>query len=119
MVIFLKTCRRFLNIPTLFINEVVFCQAIEDAALSNLNKFERESYEICLKNYRDLKGFIDYAFMKWQIAGRKNYEENMETEAAKEVAKQMLKANEPVEKILKYTLLNITDIEKIKFDHQL
>lgn len=57
--------------------------------------------------------------MKGQIAGRENYEENMETEAAKEVAKQMLKANEPVEKILKYTLLNITDIEKIKFDHQL
>ena len=57
--------------------------------------------------------------MKGQIEGRENYEENMETEAAKEVAKQMLKANEPVEKILKYTLLNITDIEKIKFDHQL
>lgn len=72
------------------------------AEIAKFTPAQIQSYEDSLKYYRDLKNSLDTA-----------KEEGFE-EGKIEVAKEMLKDNEPLEKIIKYTGLTKKQIEQIK-----
>jgi hypothetical protein len=59
----------------------------------------------CLKNYRDLKGFLDTAFEEGKIEG--------ETKKGFATAKLMKADGEPLEKIMRYTGLSENDINNL------
>ena len=62
-------------------------------------------YEESLKVYRDLKGVIDTSFEEGKIEGK--------TEGKIEIARDMKKSGEPIDKISKYTGLTLEEIEKL------
>jgi predicted transposase/invertase (TIGR01784 family) len=59
---FIKHLEDFQHIPSIFKTETIFNQAFAKAALAGFNHSEWESYESSLKEYRDVKGYIDTAF---------------------------------------------------------
>ena len=59
---FIKHLEDFQTIPTIFKNEQIFKKAFEKAELAKYDSLEFERYERSLKEYRDLKGFIDTAY---------------------------------------------------------
>lgn len=97
---FIKHLEDFQTIPSIFTDEV-FNQAFEKAELAKFGQAERENYENSLKIYRDLKGVIDTAF------------DDGKFEKSLEMAKIMNLANEPIEKIIKYTGLTKEEIERL------
>jgi predicted transposase/invertase (TIGR01784 family) len=97
---FIKHLEDFQTIPSIFTDEV-FNQAFEKAELAKFGQAERENYENSLKIYRDLKGVIDTAF------------DDGKFEKSLEMAKIMNLANEPIEKIMKYTGLTKEEIERL------
>ncbi len=94
---FIKHLEDFQTIPTIFKNESIFNQAFEKAELAKFDNAEWESYESSLKEYRDLKGYIDTAF------------DDGKAERTIEIAKKMKTAGEPMEKIIRYTSLTKED----------
>jgi len=87
---FLKHLEEFNDIPTI-LNEPVFQQAFKTAEIANLSKDEYKKYLDSLDAYREIKGVTENAI-----------EEGMNMKAH-EIATKMIKANEPIEKIIEYT----------------
>ncbi len=67
---FIKHLEDFQQIPAMFKGEVVFNEAFEKAELAKFDNAEWESYERSLKDYRDLKGYMDTAFDEGKIEGK-------------------------------------------------
>ncbi|MCP5051320.1 MAG: hypothetical protein GY940_29410, partial [bacterium] len=97
---FLKNLEAFENIPEI-LNEEVFLQGFKIAEISNFDERQMTEYEESLKVYRDLKGVIDTSFEEGKIEGKF------------EIARDMKKSGEPIDKISKYTGLTVEDIEKL------
>jgi predicted transposase/invertase (TIGR01784 family) len=95
---FIKHLEDFQTIPSLF-KDSIFTQAFEKAELAKFGQLELDSYENSLKTYRDLKGVIVTAFDDGMIEGKT------------EIAKQMKKDGEAVDKIIRYTGLTKEQIE--------
>jgi len=80
------------------LREQIFDKLFETAEIAKFTPAQIQSYEDSLKYYRDLKNSLDTA----------------KEEGKLEVAKEMLKNDEPLEKIIKYTGLTKEHIEQIK-----
>ena len=78
--------------------EQIFEKLCDSTEIAKLTPPQIQSYEDSLKYYRDLKNSLDTA----------------KEEKAIEMAKEMLKENEPLEKIVKYTGLTKEQVEKIR-----
>ena len=80
------------------LRERVFEKLFETAEIAKFTPDQIRSYEDSLKYYRDLKNSLDTAKEEGKI----------------EVAAEMLKENEPFEKIIRFTGLSREQIEKLK-----
>ncbi len=78
-----------------------YINPFETAEISKFNRKEYQEYEDSLKYYRDLKNSLDTA------------KEEGKNERNIEIAKEMLKENEDIKKIMKYTGLTIEEINKL------
>jgi len=92
------------------LKEKVFERVFEVAEIAKFSHEEYLSYEDSLKYYRDLKNSLDTAKEEGIEEG---IEKGMEVKAF-QVATEMIAANEPIEKISRFTGLTIAQIEKIK-----
>lgn len=110
---FIKNLEDFQSIPEIFKDEVIFIKAFAKAALANLDSIEYESYERSLKDYRDVKGYIDTAYDDGKKEGKMEGVLEGETKRNREVAIQMKFNGEPVEKITLYTNLSQEEINKL------
>jgi predicted transposase/invertase (TIGR01784 family) len=97
----IKNLNRLERIPDKF-REKIFEKLFETAEIAKFTPEQVRSYEDSLKYYRDLKNSLDTA----KTEGR--------TEGKTEVAIAMLKDNEPIEKIARFTGLTRNQIEKLK-----
>jgi predicted transposase/invertase (TIGR01784 family) len=104
------------------IQEKIFAQLFEQAEIAKYAPQERRAYEDSKKHYLDLKNALDTSFRQGKEEG---IEEGIEIgiekgiekgkmERAIEIALEMLQNNEPIEKIMKYTGLSKTEIEKLR-----
>jgi len=93
----LKNLNRLDRVPDK-LREKIFEKLFETAEIAKFTPEQIRSYEDSLKYYRDLKNSLDTA----------------KEEKAFEIAKEMLKANEPIDKIIKYTGLNKTQLKNLK-----
>ncbi|MEI7597647.1 MAG: Rpn family recombination-promoting nuclease/putative transposase [Bacteroidota bacterium] len=84
------------------LKEKVFDKLFEAAEIAKFTTDQIRSYEDSLKYYRDLKNSLDTAKEEGKI------------EREIEIAIEMLKSNEPIEKISKFTGLTIAQIEGLK-----
>lgn len=82
-----------------------FKKLFKVAAIAGFTEEERKEYEESLKNYRDIKNVVD-------TARAEGMEKGMEKRNT-EIAKQMKKENESIEKIQRYTGLSKEEIEKL------
>ncbi|WP_035757630.1 Rpn family recombination-promoting nuclease/putative transposase [Hugenholtzia roseola] len=98
---FLKNLESFDKIPAI-LNEPIFQKAFDTAALASLSAEQRDMYEQSLIHYRDLKNVIDTAV-----------EEAVEGNKA-EIAKTMLREDEPLEKVVKYTGLSLNQVQQLR-----
>jgi predicted transposase/invertase (TIGR01784 family) len=80
------------------LKELIFDKLFETAEIAKFTQDQVRSYEDSLKYYRDLKNSLDTAKEEGKI----------------EVALEMLKANESLEKIVRFTGLTKAQIEKLK-----
>ncbi len=80
----------------------IFKKLFEAAEIAKFTHEEREAYEKSLKYYRDIKNVVDTS-----------REEGIE-EGKVKVAIEMIKNNEPIEKIVKYTGLSEIEINNLK-----
>lgn len=94
------------------LREGLFERLFEIAEISKFTQEEARSYEDSLKIYRDLKNSIDTAREEGEIKG----EIKGKIEGKIEMTRVMLKAGEPIEKIIKYTGLSRAQIEEIKHE---
>jgi predicted transposase/invertase (TIGR01784 family) len=108
-IFFIKNLEDFQNIPTIFRGETIFNQAFDKAELSKMNNVEWESYEASLKEYRDMKGYIETAFEEGEIRG----EIRGEILGKQKVAKSLNLDGVPIKTIAKATGLSEEDIEKL------
>ena len=83
------------------LQERVFKKLFEVAEIARFNESEQKEYEESLKNYRDIKNVVDTA------------REEGKDERSIEIAKQMKKDKEPIEKIQRYTGLSKKEIENL------
>lgn len=93
----LKNLNRLDRIPER-LREQVFEKLFETAEIAKFTPEQIRSYEDSLKYYRDLKNSLETA----------------RTEGKAEVALRMLRSNEPIEKIIKFTGLSKDEILKLK-----
>jgi len=92
---FLKHLEEFDEIPKI-LNEPIFEKAFKTAEIAKFSKEEYDKYQESLLNYIELKGFVDTS----------------KEEGKLEVVKEMIMDNEPIEKIMRYTKLSKSTIEK-------
>jgi len=85
---FIKHLEDFQNIPAIFKDEIIFHQAFEKAELAKFDNAEWESYESSLKEYRDIKGYIDTAFDEGKMEGKIEIAKRLKEKAmsAKDIA---------------------------------
>lgn len=83
----------------------IFQKLFEVAEIAGFTREEREEYEESLKNYRDIKNVVD-------TARAEGMEKGMERRNI-EIAKQMKRDKESIEKIQRYTGLSKSEIEKL------
>ncbi len=98
---FIKNLEDFQQIPAIFKDEVIFIQAFSKAELARFNNAEYKSYERSLKDYRDVKGYIDTAFSEGELKART------------EVAKKMLQKGIELEVIADLTGLTEEEIRTL------
>jgi predicted transposase/invertase (TIGR01784 family) len=101
---FIKNLEDFQSIPAIFSDEI-FDDAFAKAELANYTHIEAENYQQSLKIYRDLINVISAS-----------YEDGIEEGKIEErlsLASIMKSEGESIEKIIKYTGLNRSEIEKI------
>ena len=79
----------------------VFKKLFEAAEIAKFSPKEREAYEESLKYYRDIKNVVDTS------------KEEGKEERSSEIAREMKKNGESVEKIIRYTGLSKQEIEKL------
>jgi predicted transposase/invertase (TIGR01784 family) len=109
---FLKNLETFENIPEI-LNEEVFLQGFEIAEIANFDERQMAEYEESLKVYRDLKGVIDTSFEEGKTEGRIEGKMEGKIEGRIEIARDMKKSGEPMDKISKYTGLSAEEIDKL------
>jgi predicted transposase/invertase (TIGR01784 family) len=111
------------------LQERVFARLFEAAEIARFNREDRLGYEASLKTYRDLKNVVDTSFDEGKAEGKaEGLEEGLEKGEAiglekgraegevrrsLEIALQMKKLGEPVEKIMLLTGLDRKGIEKL------
>jgi hypothetical protein len=74
---------------------------LEKAEIAGFNSWEYESYERSLREFRDMKGYMDTAFDEGKMEGRK------------EIARQMFAENVPMEIMMRYTGLLEDEIKAL------
>jgi len=99
-VYFLKHLSKLNEIPSTLQTEM-FIKAFQIAEISKFTEEQKFAYEESMKYYRDLKNVID-----------KSYDDG-KTDRNSEIAKEMKKDNEPIDKIIKYTGLTKEEIENL------
>ena len=106
---FIKHLEDFQTIPGIFKDEAIFKKAFEKAELAKLDAAQWETYERSLKDYRDIKGYIDTAFENGKSEGiLKGIEDQ------KLLFARLMKADgESNEKIKRYTGLSDAELEKL------
>lgn len=82
-----------------------FKKLFEAAEIAKFTPEERDAYEESLKYYRDLKNVVDTSREEGREEGRE--------EEKVEIAKAMKKNGEPIKKIMAYTGLSKSEIEKL------
>ncbi|MFN8996284.1 MAG: Rpn family recombination-promoting nuclease/putative transposase [Pseudomonadota bacterium] len=103
------------------LQERVFARLFEAAEIAHFNREDRLGYEASLKTYRDLKNVVDTSFDEGKAEGLEEGLEKGEaiglekgaTRRSLEIALQMKKLGEPVEKIILLTGLERDVIEKL------
>ena len=101
----LKNLSRLENRPKK-LRDKIFDKLFEEAEIAKFSKRELQEYEDSLKAYRDIKNSLDSAEEKGRIKGR--------DERSLEIAREMLRDGESVEKIIRYTGLARQQIEELK-----
>ncbi len=91
------------------LKEKIFLKLFETAEIAKLNPNEYKQYEASVNAYRDILNIKRTAFEK----GIEKGIEKGEVKKAEKVAKEMLKDNEPMDKIIKYTGLTEEEIRSI------
>lgn len=66
---FIKNLDNLQNIPKLFIQDVAFQKAFDEAEIAKFNRKQQNQYEKSLKYYRDLKNVTDTAFLEGKEEG--------------------------------------------------
>jgi predicted transposase YdaD len=95
------------------LQERVFARLFEAAEIAHFNREDRLGYEASLKTYRDLKNVVDTSFDEGKAEGLEEGLEKGATRRSLEIALQMKKLGEPVEKIILLTGLEKDVIEKL------
>jgi len=98
---FIKHLADFQTIPAIFTDEVIFKKAFEKAELAKLDSVQWQSYESSLKEYRDIKGYIETAFDEGKI------------ERTIEIARSLKAAEVTIDIISKTTGLSQDEINKL------
>ncbi len=101
----IKNLSELEEIPEI-LQEKIFEQLFEVAEIAKFNHEEHMAYENSLKYYRDLKNSLDTAKEEGKEEGRE--------ERTIEIALEMIKNNESLEKIALYTRLSQEEIMKLK-----
>lgn len=89
-----------------------FDQLFNLAKYANLTKEERAMYNRSLKYKWDNKNVLDYAVEQADQKAREEERTKAEKEK-REMAREMLANNEPLEKIVKYTKLSLEEIQSL------
>jgi predicted transposase/invertase (TIGR01784 family) len=97
----LKNLHKLERVPEK-LKENIFLKLFETAEIAKFSQSEYQEYEDSLKYYRDIKNSLDTAKEEGKIEGKI------------EIAKEMIKDKEPVEKIMKYTGLTENEINELK-----
>jgi len=96
------------------LRERVFEKLFATAEIAKFTPDQVRSYEDSLKYYRDMKNSLDTAKEEGREIGREEGREKGREEKAIEIAKEMIIAGEPTEKIIRFTGLSFEQIEKLK-----
>jgi predicted transposase/invertase (TIGR01784 family) len=88
------------------LKEDIFLKLFETAEIAKFSREEYQNYEDSLKYYRDLKNSLD-------TAREEGFEKGIE-KGIEKVALEMLRDNEPTEKIIRFTGLTIDEIVTIR-----
>jgi len=96
------------------IKDKIFQKLFKVAELAKFDNEELRQYEASMNAYRDIKNSIDRAYEKGEIKGRLEGKLEGKLEGRIEIAKEMLRDNEPVNKIQRYTGLTEDEIKKCK-----
>jgi predicted transposase/invertase (TIGR01784 family) len=67
---FIRHLEDFEAMPSMFRDEAIFATAFEKAEVAKLDTAQWEGYERSLREYRDIKGYIDTAFDEGKAEGR-------------------------------------------------
>lgn len=109
---FLKNLEDFEKLPDIF-QEDIFIETLERIEILSLSKEEIYNYERSLKSFRDNINIITTAIEEGKEEGRKKGIEEGRKEERIKIAKEMLQDGESIEKIVKYSKLEIEEIKKI------
>jgi predicted transposase/invertase (TIGR01784 family) len=101
----LKNLSKLDRIPV-ELKEKIFLKLFEIAEIAKLEPDEYKQYEASVNAYRDIFNIQNTAFEKGEIKGLKK--------GKIEIAKEMIKDKEPVDKIMKYTGLTENEIKDLK-----
>ncbi|MEA3494702.1 MAG: Rpn family recombination-promoting nuclease/putative transposase [Bacteroidota bacterium] len=88
------------------LKEKIFLRLFETAEIAKLKPDEYKQYEASVNAYRDIFNIKNTYFEKGEIKGLKK--------GKIEIAKEMIKDKEPIEKIMKYTGLTEKEINELK-----
>lgn len=91
------------------LQERVFQKLFEAAEIAKFTPDEKVKYEESLKYYRDLKNVVDTSFEEGKAEGKAEGKEERNVE----IARQMKLEGEPIEKIIRFTGLSKSAIEKL------
>ncbi|MEM7659976.1 MAG: Rpn family recombination-promoting nuclease/putative transposase [Bacteroidota bacterium] len=89
------------------LQDKIFRKLFEAAEIATFSTEERDAYEDSLKYYRDLKNVVDTSHEEGVLEG---IEQGIEKRNL-EIAKQMKKEGESIEKIMRYTQLSREEIQ--------
>ncbi|MGB0879422.1 MAG: Rpn family recombination-promoting nuclease/putative transposase [Polaribacter sp.] len=92
--------------PPKKLQDKIFSKLFETAEIAKFTPKERKTYEESLKHYRDIKNVVD-------TAREEGFKEGMKIKRKIEIAREMKRENEPIDKIVKYTNLTKEEIEKL------
>ncbi len=96
------------------LKEKIFLKLFETAEIAKLDPNEYKKYEASVNAYRDILNIKNTAFEKGIEKGKIEGKIEGKVEGKIEIAKEMIKDNEPIEKIMKYTGLTKKEINGLK-----